>query len=253
MNPFRRRNQNAMQGGKAAFTPAAVSGMEAWWAARLETGFADNDPVGTITDFSGNGRHLTQGTSSKQPLFLTNQTNGNPAFGGDGVDDFVSGGDILDISTGSIHFFLVFKFDSVAGTTAPLAKALLAGAVNRYAFYQNPADWFGLLQDTSGARTVSGGAPDTSWHLAELILDRPNTKWSLVVDGSEVAANNSVAAGNIDSAYRFLLFAYNNATDTGEALFMTGKIAEVWCWKRVLTSGERTTLRNGINSIYSIY
>ena len=243
-------------GGSSAFNPMSVSGMAAWWAARLETGFANNDPVGTVVDQTGNGLTLTQATASKKPLFLTGQKNGQPAFAADGVDDFFTGGDILDIGTGSIHFFFVAKFDSVAALSVIAAKSVAAGVANRYGIYQTAGagDWEGFVSDSTGTiRSAAGGSPDTAWHLFELVVDRDLTRVETFVDGVSVGSDSSVAAGDIAATYRFLLFAYNNATDTGEQFFMEGKIAEVWCWQRVLTAGERSTLRAGANSLYAIY
>ena len=236
------------------FNPTTVSGMAAWWAARKET-FSNNDPVGTVTDWTGNGLSLTQATASKKPLFLAGQKNGLPAFSADGVDDFLTGGDILDIGTGSIHFFFVAKFDSITGYPAILAKSIAADGSSRYSMLiSNSTNWYALLDDfASNTKDIIGGIADTNWHLFEIILDRPNTRWSLVVDGVEIGSNSTVAAGDMNSTYRLLLFAYSDATDTGEVSFMQGKIAEVWCWKRVLTNDERTTLRNGANRLYSIY
>jgi hypothetical protein len=257
MKQLRRRIQTAMQqggGAAASFNPTTVSGMAAWWAARKES-FANNDPVGTATDWTGNGLSLTQSTASKKPLFLTGQKNGLPAFSGDGVDDFLTGGDILDIGTGSIHFFLVAKYDSVATAAIMMAKSLQAGFPNRYsAVGVVGGQWFGLLKDTVGVNPdLQAGTPDTNWHLFEFIVDRVAGSYSIWVDGVQIDSDTGIAAGDINSTFRFLLFAYNNATDTGEVLFMSGKIAEVWCWQRVLTAGERTTLRAGANSLYSIY
>lgn len=235
------------------FDPTQVSGMAAWWAARMES-FANNDAVGTMTDWSGNGLHLTQATASKKPTFKTAQKNGQPAFQADGVDDFVSGGNILNIGTGSIHFFIVAKFDSLPAISTVLAKAVQAGAVNRWGFYQynTPNGWEFILQDSAGTQNATGGTRDTNWHLFELVADRTAAQIQTYVDGSMVASD-TIDSGNFTSTWRFLLFAFNNSTDTGEVLFMSGKIAEVWCWQRILDAGERTTLRNGVNTLYAIY
>ena len=237
----------------STFDPTIISGMAAWWAARKES-YANNDPVGTATDWSGNGLSLTQSTTSKKPLFLTGQKNGLPAFSADGVDDFLSGGDILDIGTGSIHFFFVAKFDSITGYPTILAKSIAADGSSRYSMLiSNSTNWYALLDDfVSNPKDLIGGIADTNWHLFEIILDRPNTRWSLVVDGIEIGSNSTVAAGDMNSTYRLLLFAYSDATDTGEVGFMQGKIAEVWCWKRVLTDNERDTLRIGAADLYNI-
>lgn len=257
MNQLRRRIQTAMQtrGGAAAFSPTTVSGMAAWWAARKES-FANNDPVGTATDWTGNGLSLTQATASKKPLFLTGQKNGLPAFSADGVDDFLTGGDILDIGTGSIHFFFVAKYDSVASDAAMMAKAKAGGDPSRYSGVNViSSQWSSFVAPNAvGPLNLNTGTANTNWHLFEFVVDRPLTKVAMWLDGVEIASSSAVPAGDdINSTFRFLLFAYNDGTDTGEIAFMPGKIAEVWCWQRVLTAGERTTLRAGANSLYSIY
>jgi len=50
------------------------------------TGFADNDPIGTITDNSGNSRNATA-TLTARPLYKTGQLNSLPAIRWDGVND----------------------------------------------------------------------------------------------------------------------------------------------------------------------
>ena len=252
---FLNSNHRLIQIGDSGFNPMSVSGMAAWWAARKETGFTNNDPVSVATDWSGNGLNLTQTVASKKPLYLTGQKNGQPAFAADGVDDFFTGGNILNIGTGSIHFFFVAKFDSVAALTVLQSKSVAAGVANRYTIYQTTSagDWEALVTDPSGVnRSTSGGSPDTAWHLFELVVDRPLTRLETFVDGVSVGSDSSVVAGDLTSIFRFLLFAYSNATDTGEQNFMQGKIAEVWCWQRVLTSGERSTLRTELASLYDL-
>lgn len=238
----------------SSFSPLSVSGMAAWWAARLETSYTNNASIGSVYDWTGNGLSLTQSTSSKKPLFLTGQKNGLPAFSADGVDDFLTGGDILDIGTGSIHFFFVAKFDATANPQPLAAKALAASEFGRYfAGGIISSEWYSLAQDGTAVREAKGSVPNTNWHLFEFVVDRPNTRVELFVDGASVGSNSSLAAGDLNTATRWLLFAQSNATDTGEVVWMQGKIAEVWCWKRVLSSSEIAALRSFANRIYAIY
>lgn len=58
----------------------------AWYDA-ADIALADNDPVSSWTDKSGNGNTLAQGTGSKQPLYKTNIINGLPVVRFDGTDD----------------------------------------------------------------------------------------------------------------------------------------------------------------------
>jgi len=237
------------------FNPMSVSGMAAWWAARKETGFSNNDAVGTVTDWTGNGLTLTQSTGSKKPLFLTGQKNGQPAFAADGVDDFLTGGDILDVGTGSIHFFFVAKFDSVSGTCVGMSKSLLAAGSGLYdALSVYTSAWHVFFEFPAATNNpVTSGTPDTGWHLFEFVVNRDSGFVELWVDGTQLGTD-AVSAGDGNNASRLLMFAYSgDGADTSETFFMQGKIAEVWCWQRVLTAGERSTLRAGANSLYAIY
>ncbi len=70
-------------GGGAPLPP--VAGPLIWLYANQAT-FADNDPVGQFTDWSGNGNHFTS-SGSARPTFRTNRINGRPSVRADGVDD----------------------------------------------------------------------------------------------------------------------------------------------------------------------
>jgi len=66
--------------------PFDLDFVDAWYPARLLTFDADA-LVNKARDFSGNGKHLLQGTLGKRPIFKTNQVNGFPALRFDGSDD----------------------------------------------------------------------------------------------------------------------------------------------------------------------
>lgn len=62
-----------------------VAGPDIWLDANQEV-FANNDPVGQFTDWSGNGNHFTS-SGTARPTFKTNRINGRPSVLADGVDD----------------------------------------------------------------------------------------------------------------------------------------------------------------------
>lgn len=71
--------------GVAVFDPTTISGLHAWWKADALT-LANDDPVSTYTDSSGNGRDLAQ-TLTKRPTFKTNMHNSLPSVQFDGSND----------------------------------------------------------------------------------------------------------------------------------------------------------------------
>ncbi len=72
---------------RQVFDPRAVPGLVAWYDARYLQ-LADNDPVSTWPDLSGNSHDLIQATTSSKPTFKTNFNN-LPAVYFDGVDDYM--------------------------------------------------------------------------------------------------------------------------------------------------------------------
>jgi hypothetical protein len=84
----------------------------AWLAADQES-FANNDPVGTASDWSGNNNDATQATGGNKPLFKTNVINSLPAFYFDGTDDVLAfaSGAFSGLSSGA-EIIAVLKLDS---------------------------------------------------------------------------------------------------------------------------------------------
>jgi hypothetical protein len=73
------------------FSPLALANLAAWYdvsqAAGVTTGTGG---ISSLNDLSGNGRHLTQATSTKRPALTTAGQNGLDVATFDGVDDFLS-------------------------------------------------------------------------------------------------------------------------------------------------------------------
>ncbi len=67
--------------------PSSIPDLAVWYDAAQLTGLADDDPIVQVDDFSGNGRHGTQGTPGFRATYKTNILNGLPAMRFDGTDD----------------------------------------------------------------------------------------------------------------------------------------------------------------------
>jgi len=84
-------------GGGAAWSPLALSPLI--WCDATQLILSDGDPVSEFTDFSGNGNHFVQATTSNKPTYKASGINSLPAIEGDGVDDMMtlaSIGEVLD-------------------------------------------------------------------------------------------------------------------------------------------------------------
>lgn len=84
-------------GGAAVWTPLNLPNLYAWYdfsdistlfqdAGRTTPVTTDGNPIGGVADKSGNGRHVSQATTSAMPTYKTNIYNGKSIGRGDGGD-----------------------------------------------------------------------------------------------------------------------------------------------------------------------
>lgn len=87
VNPLDARRRFGFGSGVtgAEFSPLVLSPL-VWFDARQET-LSNGAALSTITDFSGNARHLTQATAANQGVFNTTGLNSRQEFQFDGVND----------------------------------------------------------------------------------------------------------------------------------------------------------------------
>jgi hypothetical protein len=94
------------------FSPAGIPGLKLWVRAESLVSLANNVPVATWKDESGNGKDLVQATGSKRPVYLAN-VEGLPGVSFDGVDDVLAtAGSAFATDT---HVILVVGRPSQAG------------------------------------------------------------------------------------------------------------------------------------------
>jgi hypothetical protein len=91
----------------APLSPDAVTGLALWLKAD-SLSLNDTDPVSTWTDSSSNGLNATQ-TSTKRPLYRTNQKHGLPGVVFDGTDDCLVTAAMNLTGTSAITVFAVFS------------------------------------------------------------------------------------------------------------------------------------------------
>lgn len=92
LSPLGMGQRRAAAGAVAAVSPYDSPHLYAAFDMRLETGYANNDPIGTLTDrVGGIGDLLSTGTA--RPLCKTNQLNGHRIALFDGTDDYLAASD----------------------------------------------------------------------------------------------------------------------------------------------------------------
>ncbi len=194
MNPLRRRIQTAMQsggGGGTAFSPIDIAGIQFWYDAS-QLALANNDPVASFTDLSGNGRHLLQTTASYKPTFLTNRQNGLPGVVSDGVDDYMQSAPFtLNQPT---HYFVVAKVNT---TTATALFDGSAAFTTRFGVNAGVGGAWFLYSGAFGGPATTG-VDSSLTHLYAVLSDGASSKIS--VDGGSAFTGNAGAtnAGGVN-------------------------------------------------------
>jgi hypothetical protein len=183
-------------------------------------------PVGRILDKSGRGNHAAQAVAASRPVLGQDQ-GGRLFLEFDGVDDFLSAGDAMDLGPSGYWATAGAEFNSSADGTV-FAKSVSAAASGRYAMLRIAASG-GLISLYEGSGTSLAGAADSSTATRVLTsrLDRAAGTLAMLVNRVQLGATTSFPpdAGTIhDTSYRFLIGAYNDGSDNGIVIPLAGRI-----------------------------
>lgn len=203
-------------------TPSDIAGMQNWYKADALS-LANNDPIATWADASGNANTLL-GTTTTRPLFKTNQYNSLPCVTYDGTDDFLIKTSNVANAAGSAKTAMVVckctKNDSAAfgnATSGSQMRMRRAGS-NQMNFYTGSSEevstgtWNHLVGDLNLFTWTRNAANSTSW------MQGPE---SYVAGGT---------AGTFNSAYLGL--------PAGSGLVFGGDICEAVEWNAMLTIAQ---------------
>lgn len=224
---------------------------------------ADADPVGGWQDQSGNARHMIQTTAGNRPALKLAIKNGKPVVRFDGVNDWMlsnaaaSAWKHLHDGTGSTVFIVLNQ------TADADVSVLITGAwssTNRgYLLYRDPAsDRPALYIDNGTSNILSLNGSANSWiHNQWKILessyeDHPSVTDAFIhVNGSSVGSADDTGSPSTSDPHTTLHLATRN-TVLGTAL-LTGDVAEIVIYPSVLTTAQRTQVRDYLNSEYAVY
>jgi hypothetical protein len=206
---------------------------------------ADNTAVSAWPDRSANNHTIQQTTSGSRPTFKLAQMNGNPVVQFDGSDDFLNGGDILDLGTNSLTMLAVVKRTS--GNNGGLCgKSRFAAGGGRYALLRDNNSMLGIYDaaGSTGTAPVVASTSDTSTaNRISLLQITRSTNVVIRFDGSQQASTNITASDtfNHNTTNEFFVGAYQSTTGTTPPqanYYWNGNIAQV-----VVLFASNTSLR----------
>lgn len=204
-----------------------------WLDANQET-FANNDPVGQFTDWSGNGNHFTSSLSAR-PTFRTNRINGRPSVLADGVDDGMILSSLGAQSTWSLFF--VGCLVSFPGVTNILS-------IDEY----NPDGTYILFQQATSSIANINANPGAISQITSTV----GVKRAFKITGNSTTGtirsddntNGSTSANYSKASAPMRLFR------RGDGLFSNYEISELLFYPSVLNSSDSSLIWSYFNSRY---
>jgi hypothetical protein len=196
---------------------------------------ADGDPVGGWKDKSTGGHNATQATSGNRPTYKTAIKNGKSVLLLDGVNDQLT----VSLSLGARTIFIVARSDSTSSGAYETLLTVGGGS----GFFFKVADGTGAFACNlyNGGDNLSGTSAVNSWVVFSVANDGTAGNDDLYKNASIFA---SVAlAGSA---------AYDSVGGHG-AEYLTGYIAEMVAFDRLLNSTEIGQMHTYLNNKWAVY
>ena len=234
----------------AAFNPDSLPGLVFWAAARLETAYAATDPVGTMTDRSGEGNNLTSAANGNRPTFRAAVIGTQPVYEFDGTDD-----NLRNTATGaktdwtqSDHAIIavirptsVTEEDILASSGAGAGHSLLmAISTGRGHSWRGAGDANAinttttLLTNTNYILMYWVSATQNAIYLNGILEAGPTN-----LTGAAGAGTDQIFVGNRSGAYA--------------GGWYSGNIAEILIYTTAPSDAQMLEISAWLNSIYGIY
>jgi hypothetical protein len=217
--------QLLLSGRTAQFTPLSLPGLADWYdfsdlstlfqdAARTTPAAADADPLGGMLDKSGNGRHLSQSTSTRRPALKLAVQNGRSVARFDGVDDHLAVTYAASLPQPNTLF--------VVSTFSAVGVALDSTAGGDHSIFSD----VGVMRIYAGTALASAVAPSASAHVFCALFNGASSV--LRRDRVQIAAGNAGTGAMLGArlgASSGLAGGYYLGGDISEAFVVPGSLS----------------------------
>ena len=215
----------------APFTPKNVTNLFAWYDFTDASSMTvdGSNLVSSVTDKSGLGNTLSQGTGSKQPLF-----NAVTGVTFDGVNDRLTTGALTLNQPCTI--FLVLNQITWVDT-----KFVFGGAIQTIRLYQRIA--------SGGLRMLAGGTSLDNPTGTTGVYQIVTSVWNGASSTSQVNDLTTASGQNIGSA-NFSLFTIGGQSDDGN--FTNIAVKAIIAYSKVLSAAEIAQVKSYLKSKYGV-
>ena len=235
-------------GATAAFTPASISGLVAWYdfsdaatlftdSARTTAVTADGDAIGGVTDKSTSANHLSNTGGTTRPLYKTTIQNSKSVGRADGVNDYLKKAS-PSFSNKPITLFLVYARKNTTSNRYVIGMGTGSPAVLQN-YVANTVEYFG-----NTPRASMGTATTDTFALHEFVLTSGGAV-TTYKNGTQVATGSGAP-----SAVTMLTLFADDAVGINPS---NCDIAECLIYNVALSDANRQAVESYLNTKWSLY
>ena len=244
----------------SSFTPASVTGLQAWYDASDASTLYDATSGGSLVaadgavarweDKSGNGRHATQSTSGNRPLRKAAIQAGKSVLRFDGSNDSLPVDSVASTLSGDDTAFTMFVVAKNTGSNADrvvfsAGSSSTANPMRELALASDQLSYF--RRDDSNSSSGGANASTRTTGFGVIGVVQQATSHTMYLNGASVHS----ASANIGSVTA------NRATvgclgRTSDAAFFDGDIAEIIIYNAALSDTDRASLESHLMTKWAI-
>lgn len=244
-------------GGEPTWTPSSLTSLALWLDATV--GLYDSTSGGALVttpgstigrweDRSTNARHFTQGTVNSRPVLSSSSGKATVTF--DGTDDFLDG--LYTRSYPAQSLFVVFSL-AVSKTQAGIFAESITGATDQANYLAATQKTLQVGATANGSATLlsprnitlSSFSIGTFTHTGTQIINYLNGTAAAAAADTFPSANYEVVRARLGGRINS-----NGTNTTGQNL--SGSIAEVIAYDRLLTTAERQQVESYLSTKWGI-
>jgi hypothetical protein len=227
------------------FNPRKISSLGLWLDASAPSPVTIETGVAVWRDLSGNNRNATQNVGNNQPDYTLNAVNGRPALTFNGSSHSLRS----TLALGSTHsVFAVVNMDErkIAGIIGGSVSSDLIYGDGSSSFSGGNYGAFGVARAVYGGGAITTGVYQVvSAVLAGGTLPTNLSMWTNGTGGPVSVVTAGTAANAKLDANVFI-------GSSAGSHFMKGKMAELICYTKALTTAERVTVQKYLGKKYNI-
>jgi len=230
-----------------------------WLRADSITGISNGASVASWLDVSGNSNNASQGVANRQPLFITNELNGNPVVRFDGLDtligDYLTVNDADDLDdTDGLSVITIVKPQNVDEFPRGLLSKRENTDVNTsYSqFFIQDFRLYTDIADSPDRFKSSAMFTNGSWYMTELIYDgtllaAERSKFFMAGTSDTVHFETNTSIPNTTSDLNIGLL-----TNVAGEYTLAADIAEIIIYRNTLNDAQRVIIENYLSAKYGI-